>query len=528
MRNEPSSIHRDTAAAFAAPSVPLHARSAVLLRCGLPLTVVALLACNADSDGGGSGSTSAEAETEIGSGTGTPGSTSGVDPSSSDGGPSSSDGSSTPGAADTTDTGTASEDSTDDGGSSTGEPVPPPMTTASIETKNARTCILLARGAVRCWGWNVNGRLGYGHTEDIGDDEVPATAGDVPLGGTVTQLSVGTNHACVVLEGGDVRCWGLGTYGRLGYGNTETIGDNETPDSQAPVNVGGTVVAVAAAAFHTCALLEDGAVRCWGDNEFHQLGHPELNDFAIGDNEDPAVLGDVDIGGTVVEIAAGGNSTCALLDTGNVRCWGGSFHDPDGFPFFTPLGYGGLGYVGDDETPASVGDLSLGGTATQIAVAERHRCAILQGGTLRCWGLGSLGILGYGNGNDIGDDELPEAAGDVPVGENIVQVETGSRTTCVVTDVGNVRCWGWSTVGALGYGNLDPVGLTNPASAGGDVSVGGPVAQVSTGGGSTCALLQNDDVVCWGTGFAGTLGYGNVEDIGDDELPSSAGTVQYQ
>lgn len=207
-------------------------------------------------------------------------------------------------------------------------------------------------------------------------------------------LSAGTGHVCMLLEAGAVRCWGANHLGQLGYGNLNTLGDNESAAQIGNVDVGGTAVAIAAGGTHTCALLSTGAVRCWGSGYGGRLGFGNILD--VGDNETPASIGDVNIGGTAVQIETGSNHTCALLSTGKVRCWGMS-------------GYGQLGYgnelsVGDDERPADVGDVNLGAFATQITAGSGHTCALLATGNVRCWGSGRYGQLGYGNELDIGDD----------------------------------------------------------------------------------------------------------------------------
>lgn len=97
------------------------------------------------------------------------------------------------------------------------------------------TCAVLASGAVRCWGEGVSGRLGYGNADDIGDDEPPSVAGDVPLGGQALWVSAGTAHTGALLDTRAVRCWGYADSGQLGYGNTNNIGDNEFPESAGDV-----------------------------------------------------------------------------------------------------------------------------------------------------------------------------------------------------------------------------------------------------------------------------------------------------
>jgi alpha-tubulin suppressor-like RCC1 family protein len=171
----------------------------------------------------------------------------------------------------------------------------------------------------------------------------------VEVGGVVTQVVTGMLHTCALLEGGRVRCWGASSYGQLGYGTTESIGDDETPASAGDVQVGGVVKQLAAGAFATCALLENGHVRCWGDGEMGELGYGNLSN--IGDDELPSAAGDVDVGGLVTHLDMGFLHVCATLESGAVRCWGRGAT--------AALGYGNLKNIGDDEAPATAGDLSL-------------------------------------------------------------------------------------------------------------------------------------------------------------------------
>ncbi|MFM9225531.1 MAG: RCC1 domain-containing protein, partial [Actinomycetota bacterium] len=146
-----------------------------------------------------------------------------------------------------------------------------------IDLGTHHSCVVLADGAVNCWGRNNFGMLGRGNTASIGDNETPDSVGTLNLGAgvTATATAVGSIHSCILTSGGSVKCWGTGTLGRLGYGNTTTIGDNETPDSIGVVNlgVGVTATAISAGSTHTCALLSGGTVKCWGANSYGQLGY---------------------------------------------------------------------------------------------------------------------------------------------------------------------------------------------------------------------------------------------------------------
>jgi cysteine-rich repeat protein len=370
------------------------------------------------------------------------------------------------------------------------------------------TCALLATGAVRCWGENQVGSLGYGNLEDVGDDETPASVGDVDVGGEVIQISAGWAHTCAVLASGSVRCWGAGSGGLLGYGNEDNIGDDETPASAGDVDVGGTVTQVAAGQLHTCALLAGGTVRCWGEGGLGELGYGDTQN--IGDDETPASAGDVDVGGTVVQITAGVFGTCALLESGTVRCWGDNS--------LGSLGYPQAWSVGDGDTPADVGDVDTGLLVQQVSMGGSSTCALTTSGTLRCWGVD----LPYGTGETIGDDETPADAGDVDVGGQVAIVAAGNTHACALLTGGNVRCWGRGERGPLGYGNTEAIGDDETPADAGDVDVGATVVQIGTGVERTCVVTASGTVRCWGSGV---LGYGEGGSIGDDEVPASAGDI---
>jgi alpha-tubulin suppressor-like RCC1 family protein len=269
-----------------------------------------------------------------------------------------------------------------------------------IAAGEQHTCAILEGGAIRCWGLGATGRLGYGNSRNVGDDETPATMGDIELGGKAVGLALGAYHSCALLDNGAVRCWGFGLYGQLGYGQSTTIGDDETPASAGNVNIGGTARQIAAGAYHTCALLDSGAVRCWGYGIYGALGYG--NTETIGNDETPASAGSVQLGGSAIAIAAGGHHTCAIMTSGAARCWGYGLH---GVP-----GYSSVQTIGDNETPASAGDLTIGAAVTHLACGTSHSCAVSSDG-VRCWGEGSLGRLGRATIDDIGDNETPAAGG---------------------------------------------------------------------------------------------------------------------
>jgi alpha-tubulin suppressor-like RCC1 family protein len=205
-----------------------------------------------------------------------------------------------------------------------------------------------------CWGANESGQLGIGSTEPVGDDELPEAAWVLSSGGGGGEVEIwvsaaGDSHTCGLRydRATDVAvnlCWGANADGQLGRGHTDMIGDDEPVDLEGGIDV--PVGRLAAGAFHTCVLNAEG-VYCWGRNDFGQLGYGHTD--TIGDDELPGTVGPVPLGGNAIEIAAGAFHTCALLDTGAVRCWGRNDAGQ--------LGYGHMRTIGDDETPASAGDV---------------------------------------------------------------------------------------------------------------------------------------------------------------------------
>lgn len=384
-------------------------------------------------------------------------------------------------------------------------------TTTSLGGNGSHTCVTLGGGEVRCWGSNAYSILGVMTDEyTYGDDELARDTPLVDVGAAALQVDAGARHSCALLEGGAVRCWGDNWFGQLGYGHVDNIGDDETPASQPVVQLGGPAVEVQVGEFHSCALMEDRTVRCWGQHPF--TGQGSYDD--VGDDEHPSAYPAVDIGGPVEELAVGDRHSCARLAGGKVRCWG---QDAAG-----SLGYGSiLQQDAQTRTPREFGDLALGGPATQLAVGGHHACALMAGGAVRCWGYGESGVLGYGKYLD--GTPKPEAWGDVPLAEPATAVFAGLSNTCTLHAGGVVRCWGDGLYGMNGNLSDAIIGDDEPASVLGPIAVGGEVVAGTIGAGNVCVLLSNKAVRCWGIGDL--LGYGNESIIGDNEAPEVAGDV---
>ncbi|MDP7203619.1 MAG: hypothetical protein QGF72_05760, partial [Candidatus Poseidoniaceae archaeon] len=390
---------------------------------------------------------------------------------------------------------------------------------------------------VMCWGEGGDGRMGYGSTTDL---SAPAADSAVESSGTdiltpdssssvsrllsrPVEIGGGTDFYCVRSIQGLVKCWGQGTYGRLGIGNTTRIGGraNEMGEHLAFVNLGDnkTAVQISVGFYHACAVLNDASVKCWGRNSEYQLGTG--NTTQIGTTA--ATLGDqmpaVNLGGNAVKVAAGQYHTCALLDTGEVKCWG-----------YGDQGIQGDGSTGINSVPTTVllGDYK----AVDVSASIGHSCAILENGAAKCWGDNSQYQLGLGNTTDMGDSAAHSdnkmSFLNLADGRTPVKISAGAAYNCVLQDSGNIACWGVGSYGRLGSGSSSHV--STPGISNVDIGTGRTALDVQTSASGylssnyysstgsyihTCAIGDDELLRCWGSGTFGQLGIGSTTNIGD-------------
>jgi alpha-tubulin suppressor-like RCC1 family protein len=297
-----------------------------------------------------------------------------------------------------------------------------------IVSGSYHNCAILDNDKVKCWGYNANGTLGLGDTDNRGGK--PNQMGDnlpyVNLGVGLTVKEIGANafHNCVILDNDKVKCWGLNAYGQLGLGDTTNRGDNPffMGDNLAYVDLGAGLTAkkIATAARHVCALLSNNKLKCWGENEKGQLGLGDTNNRGILPNQmgDNLPYVDLGVGRRVKQFTGGYYHTCAILDNNKVKCWGGNRTGQ--------LGLGDQTNRGDK--PNQMGDnlpyvdLGLGRTAKRISAGYFHTCALLDNDKVKCWGYNTQGQLGLGD---------PSTRGDLPgrMGDNLPYVDLGQDKT---------------------------------------------------------------------------------------------------
>ncbi len=370
------------------------------------------------------------------------------------------------------------------------------------------TCVLLADGVVRCWGLGTFGRLGTGSTATIGDDE-PASAGKrVELGAKAVAITAGTMHTCALLESRRVRCWGQGKMGALGYGTPDDVGDDETPASIGDVPLGEDVVQVAAGGSVTCALLVSGSVRCWGDNLDGALGLPGTKQPRyIGDDEPVDSLPAIKLDRKVLAIGGARAEMCALFDDRKVRCWGELIGSPD-----------------PEHAAEKRRDIDVGADVAKLA-GSTLMCVVTTRGGARCWGSGRALAEGVGVERNSGDDWTVLAdTPDLPLPAPVEEIAMSGDHACVLLAGGKVRCWGDRRLGILGVPPGDVVSVGDAV----EVELGEPATDVAVGAFHSCALSSTGAVRCWGMAKDGRLGYGTAENVGEKRAPAAVGTVPLQ
>ncbi|MDA7740343.1 putative Ig domain-containing protein, partial [Euryarchaeota archaeon] len=404
----------------------------------------------------------------------------------------------------------------------------------SLVTGEWNTCALDNNGNVFCWGRNGNGQIGNGQTGTAGCGSSGHKCKDIPtatndLGSDVISLAFGHQHACGLLDTGVVKCWGRNNNGQLGTSS----GDKDTPQT---VNLGSgrTATSIYAGGYFTCAILDDASVKCWGQNDQGQLGIGSTSN-----TNTPTTINTLGSGRTAVSLATAYNAVCALLDDGSVKCWGddykgqlgnggsnsditsppasainlgtgrtakaitgGEFHfcailDDDSIKCWGEGDDGklGTGSTGIRNTPTSTsGSFASGRYAVAIDAGYDHTCAILDNGQLTCWGSDADGQLG--NGATTGTkSSLQSSTVSLGTGRTAISLSAGGEHTCAQLDNGQLRCWGNRADGQVGdNGNFNnPSDRTSPSSVsnnnhGGNTYLNTGVMPSSAVTGATCEI----------------------------------------
>jgi alpha-tubulin suppressor-like RCC1 family protein len=381
---------------------------------------------------------------------------------------------------------------------------------STIEPGFYNTCAVTTRGRAVCWGENSAYEVGDGTSVDR---LVPTVVTLVP---TATSVTNGFAFTCAVLATGRVRCWGLNRFGELGDGILDHGLMCARPDAGGPggdcsnvgVEVFGITDAIAVDAYEStaCALLATGTVKCWGSDENGRLGdglatHAAPCDFGPDCSALPVtVVGITD----AVAISVGARTSCALLRSGQVYCWGSN-----------ETGTVGDGTFANRHAPVPVVGLT---DAVDVSVGLAVSCAARRDGTVACWGSDNLMELGDGSATLHPRNAFGVRCSPSPVMVSgivdAVEVSTTIASACALHASGRVSCWGSSWLLGDGIerrgipcGSGDTADCSPVPVSTGLVDV---VALGSSGWEHTCAVRRTGRAVCWGAGYRGQRGDGTT------------------
>lgn len=401
-----------------------------------------------------------------------------------------------------------------------------------IALSRSHSCVLSSKGQVKCWGSNNNGELGTAASTSHGLE--PGTMGqNLPLVNFGTNLyakdlCVGYKSTCIATLDGRVKCWGLNNLGQLGQERDDfEIGRkvNDMGDNLPFTNLGSgfKVKSVHCGGATNCALSETGELKCWGDGSYGALGSNISPKTSIGrvKGEMGDKLPKVALPAPVEHVSVGSDSTCAATQSA-VYCWGAN-----------GKGQVGIGstvntiFLPADSTKAVKVKLEDDGVATvieSISSGIDHSCALYHLANsvtkqkVKCWGDNFAGALGIGSTvynigrlpSDMGS-KLPET---LLALNQIIQLEVHEYSACVLAKNGDMKCWGKNYQAQLGVGDYKPRGelAEDMGSKLPLVDLGLPIFGIASGSHSlsSCAILINHEIKCWGYGREGALGYEDI------------------
>ena len=302
-----------------------------------------------------------------------------------------------------------------------------------------RTCAILDNDSLKCWGSNSRGALGDGTTTDRNSP----TAVDLGTNRTAKLVSFGGNsYTCAILDNDSLKCWGGNSWSQLGDGTTT----HRNSPTAVLLGAGKTAKTVSTGYFNSCAILDDNSIKCWGENNYTGL----LGNGSTAEYSTPVA---VNLGESRTAKAIGifsNSHSCAILDDDSLKCWGlnsvgqlGIDSENNDFCTFSDTD------DGDDckKIPTSV-NLGTDRTAKAVFLGSGRTCAILDNDSLKCWGENDHGQLGDGT---TSNRNTPTT---VDLGTNMTAkaVNLGDDYACAILDDNSIKCWGENNVGQLGDG----------------------------------------------------------------------------
>ena len=369
---------------------------------------------------------------------------------------------------------------------------------STISASEDSTCAVAEDHSMRCWGRNNHLQLGTESTPTNTSLNEPKKVYLNSGGGSSSALEVSGygEHTCALMSDGRMKCWGRDDRSQHGSNQTALLPEATWFTSSGALG-SNSVVQVSSGRNHTCAILTDQSLWCWGDNNWGQLGRGFISNTPFWY---PAkVTSGNPSNAKWIAVSAGAEHTCGILLNGTAYCWG--------WDTYWKLGWGGLGTT--LAVPSYVAVLPQNRTVAAISAGSHNTCAILDDGTVRCWGLNNFGQSGDGTTTTRANDTDPATLTLLPQGSTAIAIDVGENHVCAILNDNRTFCWGLNTDGQLGIGSTIayreyPTQVNTPQ--------GVTFSTISTGFDHTCAISSDASAYCWGDNTHGELGDGTWVD----------------
>ena len=347
-----------------------------------------------------------------------------------------------------------------------------PDPTGRIALGANHTCAIKNDNTVWCWGDNRLQQLG--NTTFVSSlSRIPVLTESLPGSRYAVKISAGLNHTCLLANDGTVWCWGDNVFGQIGDSTT----DFRAAPVQPSLGIDQTAADISLGGSTTCIILNSGEMRCWGKGTSGQLG----NGSEMSSNSPVTVLG-VPSNFSAAKLAVGSQHVCVADVQGLAWCWGSFLN-------------GRLGTTATSNASMPIATASLGAAAVQVAAGLDHTCVLLATPAVSCFGKNNVGQIGQAT--TTASSSTPTVVTLVSASSKVI---AGDSFTCSLSAGGVVECFGKNILKQLGDG-----GTASRYSSAVVSGMTGTMVDIEAGGAHACAVKATGELYCWGSNAFGQL-----------------------
>lgn len=351
-----------------------------------------------------------------------------------------------------------------------------------IQSEFAEASFVATDGAKLIFKWEVplNLKLVYRielDTEGLSSGSIEDPAGNELTISPSVQVaaapgSLGGNHSCSIMKDSKLYCWGANNRGQLGIGSTTTQNSPNLVDGSTQYQF------VASGDEHTCGVTDQSQIKCWGYQSSGRLGNGSTRNSNV---TSPEII---DVGVLYAYVSTGNTHSCGITIFGELKCWGDN----------------ASGQLGDGSTRTRSRPVVIdaGTSYKKVVTGLDFTCGLTLGGDIKCWGENSSRQLGDGSTTDRRE---PVSIGSGNSFKNI-HTSSGNTFACAIDRSDKMYCWGDGSSFQLGQGQNSALGVPTLVDA--ETSYVG----LGLGTQSSCGITSEQGLRCWGLNTSGQLGDG--------------------